>query len=82
MMIPGTAFAKRMALALSLAALVSSAPSPTKEAIAPATLDVRAQAPRNVTEVGERDLPGNGADCSMYWDPDWSGYGWTGMQLQ
>lgn len=77
-MIPNTIFVKRVALALSLAASASSAP--VEEAIMPAALNVRD--PQNVTKAAGRDLPGNGADCTMYLDGELSGYGFTGFQLQ
>jgi hypothetical protein len=73
---------KSVALAFCLATSVSSISSPSEEAIAAVALEARAKTLRNVTDVAGRGLPGNGADCSMFYDSDWGGYGWTGFNLQ
>jgi len=85
---------KGFSFALSLALLVSSSTIPTKEAAStvqaneanstvPAkeatSIDAKTLASQNATVNA---LPGNGADCSMYWDYDESPNGYTGFNLQ
>ena len=80
--------------ALSLALLVSSSTIPAKEATsmvqakeANSTIPAKEATPIDAKTLASQNatvnaLPGNGADCSMYWDYDQSPYGYTGFNLQ